>query len=87
MNDKEVAIKMGKEIQIIRNKLIKFICNPEYQKLLTKKIINHNSRALKNIDKFRSEAEDRMFERQIINNTDVFYGYIKKLEEGESIEQ
>ncbi|WP_066634461.1 hypothetical protein [Desulfolucanica intricata] len=68
---------MGDEIKDIRNQLLEFNCNPNYQALLTKKELNLISQALKYIDKFRSHAEDRMVakcETLPPNWQNVFFG-------------
>ncbi|OPY59447.1 MAG: hypothetical protein A4E55_00217 [Pelotomaculum sp. PtaU1.Bin035] len=51
---------MASNIKEIREMLVKFLCSPEHQALLTVKISGELSKAIDHIDRFRSLAEDRM---------------------------
>jgi len=53
--------KMGTEIQDIENRLKAFLLNPNYQKLMTARLTDTLIRAVENIERFKSKAEDRMF--------------------------
>jgi len=72
---------MGNEIKRIRLALLKFACNPEYQKLLNKKLIGYVLHAEDWIEKFKAEAEDLMYSKRVIPRPfdssrmkKVFYG-------------
>jgi len=56
--------KYGKEIAEVRDKLLNITTNPEYQKLLKDQKINSLlTKACNYIDKFKSKAEDKMFQK------------------------
>lgn len=71
---------MGNEIRQIRDSLITFICNPEYQRLTTAVLTDILLKAVRQIDRFRCKTEDRMFEKVCPPQSDckkwieVFYG-------------
>ncbi len=71
---------IGDEIQEIRDRLISFMCNPNYQKLGNKELSNILSRVIDHVDKFRDKAEERMFNKvkpplvDNLNWLNVFYG-------------
>lgn len=74
---------LGNDIKAVRNQLLDIIVNPEYQAILDKKTIGHLQRSVEHINKFKDDAEERMYKKEKLEGKEylkIFYGEMNKPE-------
>lgn len=78
LNNMEIWKSLGNDIKAVKRDIEKIITNPDYQKILDKKTMNHLVKTLEDINKFKDRAEDRMFKRENLDDDKqwlkIFYG-------------
>lgn len=72
-----IVSHLASDLKEVNDKFLALLVNEDYQSLSSKKEMNSLSRALRNINKYTSDMEDRLYKDNLLDINTFYSGGVK----------